>query len=264
VDVLLHHGGGRALAEPGVVTVDSGELCRRYEAVDPRLGRTLHLDARSLAYAVERDAAAMGRTPKTVLWQRVLGILDQGSLGSCTGNAGVGALGTQPFYDAMGRQMPLDVAAAERYAVQLYADATRLDVWPGSYPPEDTGSSGLAVCKVLRSRGVIAGYRWATSPAGLARLLQEGPVLLGMPWYSAFFDPAPGGWIERGDWQRSGVAGGHEVEVVGIDVDAHDFGRSALTLANSWGTGWGERGYFRMRLATYSQLWGCDVKQFVI
>jgi hypothetical protein len=263
VDVLLHHGGGRALAEPGVVTVDSGELCRRYEAVDPRLGRTLHLDARSLAYAVERDAAAMGRTPKTVLWQRVLGILDQGSLGSCTGNAGVGALGTQPFYDAMGRQMPLDVAAAERYAVQLYADATRLDVWPGSYPPEDTGSSGLAVCKVLRSRGVIAGYRWATSPAGLARLLQEGPVLLGMPWYERVLRAGAHGFIDRPGWRGTPIAGGHEVELIGIQVDEHDLSKSVLTFANSWGQ-WGDGGYGRFRVSTYAALSGCDVKQYVI
>ena len=37
---------------------------------------------------------------------------------------------------------------AEGFAVKLYEDATVVDGYPGEYPPDDTGSSGLAICKV--------------------------------------------------------------------------------------------------------------------
>jgi hypothetical protein len=199
-------------------------------------------------------------------WERVLCILDQGQLGSCTGNAGTGALGTQPFYDAAGRAvLPAadDATAAEEFAVKLYEDATVVDGYPGTYPPEDTGSSGLAICKVLKTRGTIAGYRWARTAYGLLRLLQNGPVLQGMPWYEAFFEPDAHGFIDASStWQSSRVAGGHEVEAIGVELDSSDAFDSVITYVNSWGTGWGDAGRFRMRLRTYEQLSGIDLKQY--
>jgi hypothetical protein len=89
----------------------------------------------------------------------VLAILDQGKLGSCTGNAGTGAVGTQPFYHQVGKNvLPAvdDASAGEQFAVKLYSDATKADAIPDSYPPDDTGSSGLAICKVLNARGTIS------------------------------------------------------------------------------------------------------------
>lgn len=251
--------------------LEDGELYHRFhEDVHEgmRLGRNQWLDARSLAHMVENDVHAMGQSLVDQEWERVLGILDQGDLGSCTGNAGTGALGTQPFYDAVGNDVlpaPDDVTAAEQFAVELYSDATKADGYPGVYPPDDTGSSGLAVCKVLKARGTIKGYRWARSPYGLLRLLQDGPVLQGMPWYKAFFEPDSEGYIDSNpNWPSSGVAGGHEVEAVGVQLDTSDAFNSAIIYANSWGTSWGLEGRFRMRLRTYEQMSGMDLKQFTL
>jgi hypothetical protein len=47
-----------------------------------------------------------------------------GELGSCTGNAGTGALGTQPFYQAAGRNaltVADDAQLCEKFAVKLYS-----------------------------------------------------------------------------------------------------------------------------------------------
>jgi hypothetical protein len=251
--------------------LEDGELYHRFhEDVHEgmRLGRNQWLDARSLAHMVENDVHAMGQSLGDQEWERVLGILDQGDLGSCTGNAGTGALGTQPFYDAVGNDVlpaPDDVTAAEQFAVELYSDATKADGYPGVYPPDDTGSSGLAVCKVLKTRGTIKGYRWARSPYGLLRLLQDGPVLQGMPWYKAFFEPDSEGYIDSNpNWPSSGVAGGHEVEAVGVQLDTSDAFSSTIIYANSWGTSWGLEGRFRMRLRTYEQMSGMDLKQFTL
>jgi hypothetical protein len=233
-----------------------------------RLGRNMWLDARSLAHMVENDVREMGQALNSQQWDRVLAVLDQGHLGSCTGNAGTGALGSQPFYDAVGRTVlpqPDDAAAAEEFAVQLYADATVVDGYPGTYPPDDTGSSGLAICKVLKNRGTINGFRWARSAYGFLRLLQNGPVLQGMPWYKAFFTPDPQGFIDSDpNWPSSGVAGGHEVEAVGVELDTSDVFSSVITYVNSWGTAWGDSGRFRMRLRTYEQLNGIDLKQYIV
>lgn len=251
--------------------LDTGQLYFKYEEVvrtGARLGRNLWLDGRSLAHMIENDVHEMGKPLAGQSWERVLAVLDQGHLGSCTGNAGTGALGTQPFYDAVGREVlpsAADAAEAEKFAVQLYSDATVIDGYPGSYPPDDTGCSGLAICKVLKGRGTVTGYRWARSAYGLLRLLQSGPVLQGMPWYNAFFEPDPGGFIDSNpNWTSSGVAGGHEVEAVAVELDSADAFDSVITYVNSWGTGWGDAGRFRMRLRTYEQLSGIDLKQYVI
>jgi hypothetical protein len=251
--------------------LDTGELYLKYEeaaGAAARLGRNLWLDSRSLAHMVENDVHEMGKPLADQSWERVLVVLDQGQLGSCTGNAGTGALGTQPFYDAVGRDVlpsVTDEADAEKFAVTLYGDATVVDGYRGTYPPDDTGSSGLAICKVLKSRGTITGYRWARSAYGFIRLLQNGPVLQGMPWYHAFFQPDSSGFIDSDpQWASSGLAGGHEVEAVGIELDANDAFNSVITYVNSWGTAWGDEGRFRMRLRTYEQLTGIDLKQYVI
>jgi hypothetical protein len=100
--------------------LENGELYHRFdERVHDgmRLGRHQWLDARSLAYMIENDVHARGKPLRDQEWERVLVILDQGQLGSCTGNAGTGALGTQRFYDAVGKEVlpaPGDGKATDR------------------------------------------------------------------------------------------------------------------------------------------------------
>jgi Papain family cysteine protease len=249
--------------------VDFGVLYHRYNEdihQGMRLGRHQLLDARSLAYMVENDIESMNSTIASQLWQRVIPILDQGQLGSCTGNAGTGALGTEPFYSEAGKAvLPAagDTQACERFAVQLYSEATEIDPSPGTHPQTDTGSSGLAVCQILKNQQTIHGYRWARTAYGFLALLQAGPVLQGMPWYNSFFHPDSAGFIDADpNWRVSGIAGGHEVEAIGVEIDRANAYNSVVLYANSWGTSWGDAGRFRMRLRTYEELSGVDLKQY--
>ena len=251
--------------------LESGFVYHKFDEVvheGMRLGRNMWLDGRSLAHMVENGVEAMSKPIGSKEWERVIVILDQGNLGSCSGNAGTGALGTQPFYDAAGKSVlpaAADASALEAFAVQLYSDATVVDGYPGTYPPDDTGSSGLAICKVLKKRGTIRGFTWARSAYGFLQLLQRGPVLQGMPWHEAFFQPDANGFIDADpSWPSSKVAGGHEVEAIGVEVDAKDAFNSVVLYANSWGTTWGDAGRFRMRLRTYEQLTGVDLKQYTV
>jgi hypothetical protein len=198
------------------------------ERTDPRLGRIVQHDPRSRAYAFTAPAK-LELVSKRHL--RFIPVLDQGNLGSCTGNAGIGAIGTSPAFATIVPSVVSHDYLDENAAVKLYSDATAIDEWSGSYPPDDTGSSGLAVAKVLKSRGWISGYQHTFSFEDMQAALQLGPVLLGINWYENFFDPDSKGNLSI---STSRVAGGHEIAVDEIDMENQRFG-----FTNSWGESWG-------------------------
>lgn len=205
------------------------------------LGRSINHDPRSKDYPAE-----MAPTLVTTYHPRRIGILDQGQLGSCTGNACTGLLGTEPFYTAI-QGHPAETAPTfdEAMAVSIYSEATNYDPYPGTYPPDDTGSSGLAVLKTARKRGWIKSYRHAFGLDHALRALVLRPVIIGIPWYHQMFYPAPGGLISIG----GSVDGGHEIVLDSIDVE-----NKLVGGANSWGTSWGDGGRFKMTWDTFGEL----------
>jgi hypothetical protein len=201
-----------------------------------RLGRHVEHDPRSLDYA-------HGVLPKTAVksvdWSRRAPIFDQGQLGSCTGNAAAGLLGTDSAARtgltsaAIGDSvMPVD----EDLAVKVYELATQLDSIKGVYPPDDTGSSGIGAAKALKKLGLAASYTHAFSLAALKSALQTGPVMVGTVWLESMFDPDPKTGFVKVD-RKSQVAGGHEYV-----LSAFDATRLAFRIDNSWGESWGVRG----------------------
>lgn len=230
-----------------------------------RLGRNLELDSDSLKFL-----APQVTTIKPVDHPSPIPILDQGQLGSCTGNAGTrhvaqlyGADYTKVALDK--HTLNGDASNDEQFAIALYHEATVKDGYPGVYPPDDTGSSGLGVCKALKAAGLVSKYTWATTLRSFASMLQSGSVAIGMPWYEAFFSPDPHGFIDTPNWQSSQIAGGHEIYVRGIEAwDDHDPTKVVFTLDNSWNTSWGDHGSFRFRGSLYAALRSqIDIKQAV-
>jgi hypothetical protein len=247
--------------------------------VQPMLGRHLVLDPRSLAYRRRYQ----GEPIKPVEWapkvpvlnqQNLLGqgirtgqifqgVDDVDALGSCTANAATALLSV--LHDAATlAEAQLDVtdpAAAEAWAISLYSDATHRDQWlDDSWPSVDCGSSGLGVTKALRSRGLIDQYGHATTAEELCALLQTGPVLMGLPWSDAFFEPDSDGFIDADpNWRSSTAAGGHEVCLTAIEdvAFAHDStltDDTVLRFVNSWTSSWGDQGSGRMTVGTYRAL----------
>jgi hypothetical protein len=247
----------------------SGEIVRPFPVAPDTphpLGRHQGLDGRSVPFMIDRNRPDVMRTRlRSVAWALPEFRIDQGSLGSCTGNAATNALLCEPFRRSVEGLIPQDPDGAEAFAVELYSDATRSDGVRGVWPPTDTGSTGLAVCRVLDKRKAIDGYRWASSARGLAVMIQAGPVLLGMPWLFSFFEPTADGQIDSGNWQDADIAGGHEVCVYGIQMDDGNPEYADLFVVNSWGPDWGRRGCFKMRMTTYLELRSdCDLKQFIL
>lgn len=102
-------------------------------------------------------------------------------MGSCTGNAAAGCLGTGQFW-GQATQQTLSAADAthdEGEAVKLYSAATALDQIKGTYPPDDTGSDGLSVAKACQNAGLISGYTHAFSLDALLSALSTQPVIVG-------------------------------------------------------------------------------------
>lgn len=203
------------------------------------LGRRVARDPRSRAFAIR----PRGIEIHTVEHRRTAPILDQGELGSCTGNATVGCLGTEPFVQTLP-----NVEFNEELAVSVYSEATRVDDFPGDYPPDDTGSDGNSVAKAARNMGYISGWQHLDSVQAAKEALQETPFIFGTNWYNSMFDPDPDGVVHVKGGEAD-VAGGHEIECVGYDVE-----RDRWKFANSWGDGWGDKGYFYLSGADFERL----------
>lgn len=206
-------------------------------APNMRLGRHINHDPRSLAFQIRPRAS----TAVSITHEHLIPVLDQGSLGSCTGNATVAALGTSPYYQTI----PDPSLLNESMAVRLYSKATSLDSFPGSYPPEDTGSDGLSVAKAAVSEGLISGYLHATSLDATVTALQAGPVICGVNWYEGFDVPDQDGLVKI----QGKVRGGHEFCLYGVDMVKKQF-----IAVNSWGQNWGRNGSFYISFTDFAQL----------
>jgi len=206
------------------------------------LGRLREHDPRSRAYPFA--APARLELPKySWTWSRRAPIFDQGSLGSCTGQAAAGWLGS----DARGQRG--NAHADQALAVSLYSEATRLDQWDGAYEPDDTGSSGVAVCKAMRNRQQITTYRHAFTFNAVLSALLKGPVLVGVPWLGDMFWPLDSGYLKCTGQEE----GGHEFLIRGADPR-----RKHVLADNSWSTDWGRKGRFWLHWADLEMLLGRD------
>ena len=94
--------------------------------------------------------------------------------------------------------------------------------------------------KALRKRrvGSIAHLKGA--------LANRLPVVIGMPVYESFFSLSGPGSVYNN--LRGSSRGGHAVTLVGYDDNRYG---GAFKVINSWGTGWGDRGYFWLPYSIY-------------
>src|SRR6476659_657963 len=106
-----------------------------FDPADKRLGRHVLHDTRSRNFDLAGTAGAKLPT-ELIRWARPGPVFDQGDLGCCTAAAALGLLMTEPF------------ASGPTYTLadvhDFYSAETRIDGVCGVYPPDDTGSTGLA------------------------------------------------------------------------------------------------------------------------
>lgn len=189
-----------------------------------RLGRHVHHDERSKKFRAQQATQL-----RSVNHRLYLGApLNQGALGSCTGNATVHALASKPVYKTGTlRQLNQDLAR------KIYSRATETDPWPGNWPDDDTGSSGLDACKAAQQFGWISSYEWAFGLDECLAALVLSPVMVGMEWTSDMDSPDPTTGLVR---VGGSVRGGHEFLLTGLDLR-----KKWVRCLNSWGH-WGLNG----------------------
>lgn len=207
-------------------------------ANDKRLGRIPRFDPRSRAFSV-RDVIT-DQKPRSYTW-RCKTHLDQGQEGSCVGHGVTHELIARPA-----EVLTLDHA----YARQLYFEAQKIDEWPGgAYPgasPFYEGTSVLSGVKVAQKRGWFDSYRWAFNfDDFLLGLGYAGPAVIGINWWSGMFDPDADGFLRK----TGQVEGGHCLLVKAVNVPAE-----YVTVHNSWGTGWGNKGDAKIEFADMREL----------
>lgn len=207
-----------------------------------RLGRHIDHEALRSAQPFSRRAAV---PVVSRIWTRNTPILDQGDVGACTGNAMTGALGTDPVFPALLAVQP-HALLDEALALALYSQAEVID-GDGPYPPEDNGSTGSSVSKAAREDGFISGFNLYADLDSMLQALMDGPVIIGISWYTSFDTPAADGTIAIAPGAT--VRGGHEVLVREVDA-----ANQALGADNSWGTSYGINGSFWLSYATMTQL----------
>ena len=157
--------------------------------------------------AVPPTVAAPVRTAKNVAWPPAGEILNQGAIGACTGFAVAGLLGRR---------------GAD--GLRIYALATRLDTFPGTYPAQDTGSTLTAALKAARKLGYIHSFTVIGSASTALATLVTRPVAVEL------------------------VSGkqGHALVLLGRHGDT-------LTLQNSWGPTNGQNGLDTMSVTEFTK-----------
>lgn len=208
----------------------------------PLLGRHVNLDSRSKAYAVQPTDTPI----VSVRHAQSIPVLDQGQVGSCTGNASTSCAYHEPFYapGAVAWRYTPDETGAQAW----YHDNTANDDYPGTWEPDDTGSDGLTSSKMAVAAGVASGYQPALDLDSSLQTLMDRPGITGIPWYPSMFD-APSNGLLTVDMSQP-VAGGHELcvdEVKAADAPGNGTGEILVSGPNSWGDGWGFQGRWVMK-----------------
>lgn len=222
-------------------TIDIYEMPR----LDPRLGRLVAHDSRSLRYALPESMPMTAL--RTVKHSRFVPIFDQGNVGACTAFAGLGCLGTGAFYN----EATMNAVSKANYkfnngaAMELYRQVTKIDEFKGSYPPDDTGSSGNAVGKLFKQLGFIKGWKHGFSLEAAMQELQSRPVITGVPWYAGMDRPDANGFVNP----TGQLKGGHEFVVSGINME-----REYVDCDNSWSDRFGVKGSFKMTFDVWQDL----------
>ena len=227
-------------------------------------------DHRDLDYGMEERIFHGHQLPAKVdLWPNVPPIWDQGQLGSCTAHGSLRAFLTEAI--RQGENPPM------LSRLQQYYDTRAIEGTTGS----DSGGQVRDAIKVLAITGCAPESEW---PYDIARFTERPPAQCytdaqqymsvkyqavricgpGAPMRTALanglaitFGFSVPRSFEDGSWNAATdilpvpgpsewFVGGHCVTITGYDWTRTDYPEPFFICDNSWGTGWGDGGRFRM------------------
>lgn len=225
-----------------------------------------HPDHRDVLFTCKRRVKPLPE--KASLRQDWPGILDQGNLGSCVWNAV-----SYAFLWCLARQSDVIFQPSRLFG---YYNTRKMEGTVG----EDAGCMIRDAFKTLRRDGVCDEKRWpykienfatkppkrryeealdsqslaynrvSIDPLDIMSAICEGfPVVIGLALYESFESEkvAKTGQVPMPK-RNERMVGGHAVTVIGFDRRAQRF-----ELANSWGNGWGDNGFFTIPFGYVSE-----------
>lgn len=174
------------------------------------LGRNILHDSRSRAFPL---SAVTGAVDRSTWRDKAIRVYDpipnpNQAVGCCTGVAKC----TQ--FNSVGNRKT-GVVLNMRDAERIYSRNTEIDPWGGSWPPDDTGSSGLASCKTAVEFGLGAEYRWIFGGADevIQNVMQGRAISVGSYWYWDMFELDSQNRVRA----TGGIAGGHQYVIRGYN-----------------------------------------------
>lgn len=242
----------------------SYKLCYKFQPVDSR-------DYKYTAPPAPEQGQGPAKAPVKAtpsifsLRSKMAPILDQGNLGSCVSNAYALAISTMTL-----NKSRVNMSRLMNYAVTrvmtgdsilsddgLYVrDAAKCiskygacqeTLWPyninkfAEFPP----------LTVFQNSKLLNNFVYTAVSQDLNSLKtcltkKQVPIIFGFTVYSSFMTNAvaKNGIVPMPNVANDAVAGGHCTNIVGYDDTKQWF-----ICANSWGTGWGDKGYFYMPYA---------------
>jgi C1A family cysteine protease len=196
--------------------------------------------------------------PLVDLRSKCSAIEDQGNLGSCTANALAGHLefleikNNTSFFDAsrlfiyynervLEHSVAYDSGATLRDGIKAVAKAGYCDEKDWAYDISKFTKRPSLACYIKALKHKISSYYSLTSQNDLLNCLASGyPFVFGISVYESFESPevAKTGIVPTPATTEQNL-GGHAVCAVGYDRT-----KQVFIVRNSWGTGWGDKGYF--------------------
>ncbi|MEV1289516.1 hypothetical protein [Micromonospora sp. NPDC049679] len=158
--------------------------------------------------------------------------LDQGQTGHCVG------FGWSGWVDAT----PVAGTYQNTDAHAVYYECKVID----GEPRAENGSTVRSGALAMRARGRLAAFAFARSTAEIDQWVNtQGSLVIGTTWTDDMFAPDATGYVKP-----TGAAAGGHCYLMLDRLDAED----AYLFQNSWGSGWGLDGRFKMKRADFDGL----------
>lgn len=189
---------------------------------------------------------------------------DQGQLGSCTGNAIAEAI--ELVDKKKGKNLEIsrlfiyyqerllegtinyDNGAYIRDGIKAcYTWGAPVEsLWPYDITKFKTKPSQAAYTDALKRK--VTGYQRCTNFTAVKNALASGyPVIVGFDVYSSFYNIGSNGLMSYPNTRLEALQGGHAVCIVGYNDNYGGVtGNGRFICKNSWGSSWGNGGYFYM------------------